>query len=149
MVTNSIAGHDGRSSLSQSESWRFRLVTPMLNGQFDLLQMVLVEDVILDDILGSVLEAANDALLWWRGLFWLMSKRLLELKLGTFLLGSCVLEPNLDDPLLETNVPAEIGTLCHGGCLVILKNRFHHLDLKTRHLGAKTLVARASHASEA
>ena len=122
MMTASIAGHYGSCSLGQNKSWRFGVVAAMLNSQFDLFKVVLVEDVVLDDVLGSVLEVADDTLLWWWWLFWFMAQSLLELELGTLLFGSCILEPDLDNPLLKANVTAKVGALSHGGCLVIFKN---------------------------
>ena len=108
------------------------------------------EDVVLHRELVAVLEVSADgALLRRRRGLGLLAGGLLQLQLGPLLLGACVLEPHLHHPLLEANVLAQGGALRHGGGLVHLKHRLHHLDLKSGHLSAKALVSPLSSAAAA
>ena len=102
--------------------------------------MALGEDVVLHGELVGVLEVAQLALLRRLGKVRVGTHRLGHGQLGLLLLGASVLEPDLHDPLGQSDLFAQQLAFRHGGRLVVHEEELHHLHLQAGHLRAVPLL---------
>ena len=68
--------------------------------------MALAEQMVLDDELVCVNVVAEVAFLGRRGILGLLSCQVLKVELGLLLFGPGVLKPDLNDPLLQSDLTA-------------------------------------------